>query len=65
MRFEPLTDEQRREIERLMARHGRRGWRRALHIAWERASASAPLQQLRNTHGPAWLNRVRIASLQM
>lgn len=56
MPFAPLTPEQLAALVRLKRAHGA-AWKRELGAAWMRASAEPVLHRLRNTHGPAWLDR--------
>lgn len=64
-----LTEAQRRAVLAYAAEHGR-NWKSDLRADWMRASArvggehSAELQQVRNTLGPSWLNRVSLRDLQ-
>lgn len=56
----PLTDHQLRALQVFADRHGRR-WKEQLRQAWMNAAPIGPtLHQLRNTHGPSWLDRFRL-----
>lgn len=52
------NDEQMQALYEWRDEHGpgESEWKRALTIAWLRASAPAPLHALRNSHGPTWLS---------
>ena len=58
----PLTEEEVNALQDYAARHGR-SWKRILNNVW---MGEAPhddggiLRRLRNTHGPAWLDRYRL-----
>ncbi len=42
--------------------HGR-SWKARLRVEWVNATAEPLLHQLRNTHGPRWLERFDLAAL--
>ena len=42
--------------------HGR-SWKTRLWVQWTDATADLLLHRLRNTHGPAWLDRLKLTSL--
>ena len=45
------------------ARDRGRTWKTKLWTEWMNATAKPLLHHLRNTHGPAWLNKLSLASL--
>jgi len=55
----PISDEQALELVKFAEVEGRR-WKSALSGLWMRAAANPLLHQLRNSHGPTWLQGVRI-----
>lgn len=63
-----LTEAQRLAVLAYASEHGR-NWKSDLSADWMRAAArvggrhSAELQQIRNTLGPAWLNKVSLKDL--
>jgi len=57
----PLTPDQLRALQDFARRHGPR-WKAHLRELWMRATACPTLHQLRNTHGPSWLDRFRLPS---
>lgn len=48
---------------RVYARGHGRSWKTRLWMEWMEATAEPLLHQLRNTHGPAWLDQLVLASL--
>lgn len=64
-----FTEEQLRDVTDYMLEKGVR-WKSELNLDWMHARArvrgehSAPLQQIRNTYGPDWLNKVTTAIIQ-
>ncbi|NTH81450.1 hypothetical protein G6K97_30215 [Agrobacterium rhizogenes] len=64
-RHEPLpslTDQEVKALQHYAARHGR-SWKRILNTVWMgegRCDDNQILRKLRNTHGPAWLDRYRL-----
>lgn len=63
----PLSESEKEAIEAFRASKGRM-WKTALGACWERShypgmtvDHAAALQRLRNTHGPEWLSKFRVA----
>lgn len=64
----PLTPDQAQALRDYAQRHGRT-WKRQLNHAWMTGQfwpgdAAPLLQQIRNSHGPAWLSRQGRAAVQ-
>lgn len=59
--YPDLSDEEQRALLDFAADHGK-GWKPVLRDQWIRATASPVLQRLRDTHGPIWLETLRISS---
>ena len=55
-----LSAEQHQALQAYAKQHGRT-WRSRLSNEWMKASASPILHGLRNTHGPSWLAKVKVA----
>jgi len=52
-----LTPERRSALIAFAREHGR-GWKSVLLAGWLRAAFPGYLQQIRNSHGPAWLAKL-------
>jgi len=64
----PLTSEQLQALQRFAQHHGR-SWKERVRTLWSqsnpRTDDEAIVYALRNTHGPRWLTRFRIAAQEM
>ncbi|QDJ12280.1 hypothetical protein HVPorG_05054 (plasmid) [Roseomonas mucosa] len=58
----PLLQDQRAALRAYAAEHGR-CWKAHLLADWMNATAEPLLHQLRNSHGPTWLLRLKLQRL--
>jgi hypothetical protein len=62
--FPPLTDEQALALWRFAKDWGRT-WKSQLRDRWEWGGTNAVLQGLRNSHGPTWLHRQTLKTIEL
>lgn len=60
--YPPLMLDQAAALRAYALRRGR-SWKSKLWLEWMDATAEPLLHQLRNTHGPVWLDRLALASV--
>ena len=58
--YRPLTDAELTALQEYATAHGR-NWKQSLSEDWYHARLMGPLHSLRNSHGPAWLDRFTFA----